>query len=248
MEKELNIIAEESKYILLEEINTKKYFICREQEGSVEIENTFLGTRYYSEVIIKNNKYEAIEFPGFYSQDIMIDVFNSIKVIDKNLNESVEMILGILKSFEDKVNLNLVRGTFAEIWSMLNNSIKPKPMENSIYDFIDDSNKDIEIKSFSRVKREIKVSYQQLINNEDALIYALEIYESNKGESLKEIYQKIPFDLKGRYGWVERTSSKLADVKFETGELRIYRTKDLSQGLSLPKLANDAKFVFPITK
>lgn len=229
-------------------VNNSHHIMRKIADDDLTVTNTNLNTRYHPKVEIGGVIYESLELIKPYDKNLASSIFNLIVEIDMPLNKAINKIISALKSFEDKVSIEMVRGTFAELHLLKNANIEYKDHKTSIYDFRSNDGNDLEVKSFSKVSRTINVSYQQLTNNKEALLYAVEVYESSAGKSILELINDLPNEIGERYSWINRSNSKLVKEPFESGELVVMKVKDLSEGLVMPKAAKDAKFIFEIAK
>lgn len=204
------------------------------------------NNKYHANIVINENRYEALELFPPYNKDVAFAILTSVYEIGEPINISVNKIMSMLKEFNDRISLDVIRGAFGEIYAMKELKIKQNGTSNSIYDFVNENGEDVEIKTFSKVERKINLSYQQLTNNPDAIVYSFELYESSKGLSLLELFDSIYDKKSSDFDWIKMTSSNLVNLKFEIGEMIINKMKHYSSGLSMPTKAIDARFKFTV--
>ncbi|MCK5867420.1 MAG: hypothetical protein KAG14_03395 [Mycoplasmataceae bacterium] len=198
----------------------------------------------YSMIEIENEIYEGILFKFNIDANYMSGLFDVLNISTKSLIESISTISSFLNNRET-ITSNDVRGYFAELTFIESARNVFIPKENSIYDFEVDG-KEWEIKSFSKVKQTFTVSYQQLTNSKTATIMAYEVFESNDGVSVREMFEKSN-SLSERYSWISTTPSTLLDKRYKIGTSYEYKVGDLSVGIGLPKMAIDATFIIKVS-
>lgn len=248
MKRKLNIIEKlDSDHLVVRDYNNNSILIMKKHMENYQYSpNSKLNEKYHSNVIIDNEKYEALELFSPYDKKVATSILISLKEINQPINSSINKILDTLKTFRDNVSLQIVRGTFGELFALKNFKISHKDSETSIYDFKDEYENDLEIKTFSKVLRTINLSYQQLTNNKEAIVYSLEVYETSKGSSIKELLETLPNEIQDRYEWIKKTNSKMVNEKFKAGELIVKKISEFSKGLVMPELALDASFKFKV--
>ncbi len=204
------------------------------------------NNKYHANIVINKNKYEALELFPPYNKTVAYAILTSVYEIGEPINNSVNKIISMLKEFNDKISLDVIRGAFGELYAMKNLNISQNGTSSSIYDFVNENGDDLEIKTFSKVERKINLSYQQLTNNPEAIVYSFELYESSEGQSLLELFDALDNKQSNDFDWIKKTSSNLINLKFEVGEMIINKIKHYSNGLSMPTKAVDARFKFNV--
>ncbi len=223
------------------------YLIAREIEQEVNSDiNSPDYIVYWNYFEMGGLKYECLEIRNMITESFADSFFNTIAELDMDLISSIKKIESIIKKTYDRVNLMTIRGTFAELVAIrdFNVIIDEDPL--SIYDFKTNAGIDLEIKSYSKVKRDFITSYQQLTNSTNALYYLIEVNETEEGISLKELAQELNLNVYDRYGWIFTTNSKLVNKKFISNEYKRVSAEELRVGLSKPEKAKDAHFVYNV--
>ncbi len=195
---------------------------------------------YIKNTKIEDEDYELLEFK-YKNEDAIIHIFEAIVKINKPLNESVLELKKLLLKSMDNISSFESRGIAAELYIISKFGYAPNEDKFSIYDLRSD-NGDVEVKSFSKVKKEIKVSYQQLTNNLNAEIYAIETFETSEGKSISDLLRMIPNEYQSKY----LLYNELKTRKYSFGELKIYTARELGKGLKMPENSVDATFTFKV--
>ncbi|WP_408630943.1 PD-(D/E)XK motif protein [Mesoplasma melaleucae] len=122
------------------------------------------------------------------------------------------------------MELTEMRGLFAELECCIKYNLIPSKNNNSIFDFIFESN-DIEIKSYSKVKRDVILSYQQLTNNSKAKLFLVEVIESSEGKTIFELFKKINTKYKNKFKDIYKYSESAQETKFLATKINIVEMK-----------------------
>ncbi|WP_027063282.1 hypothetical protein [Mesoplasma seiffertii] len=247
---DLKEIKKVDNYLLVEnEISDQeKYYIMRINDNINEFDLLASESmNYYGDVDFLDAKYEAVSF----NSDIELELLEKIFLVTASkkwkLNEALSEISKLIKSKKRIITLQNLRSVYAEIKIILEKGLKSQDFENSIFDLFDaKENKFVEVKSFSKVKREVYLSYQQLTNSKDVDFIFVEVIESNEGKSVFELYNLLGSSDKQKYEFLENLYPEVYSTKFKIGEIINYDVNDLSNGLSMPLNAIDAKFKFKI--
>ncbi|ATZ18979.1 hypothetical protein ESOMN_v1c05970 [Williamsoniiplasma somnilux] len=246
---DINQIDENNGYLLFENIfdhDENKFFIFKEILFNEKIKNKILeNIDYYSIVEYQEKYFEAISFKGSADIKLLRSIFLTISSEGWNLKESLNKINDLFSKLNKALDLKTLRGIFAEIYSVLNLDCKIKDYPNSIYD-MERNGDDIEIKSFSKVEKNIQVSYQQLTNNSNAVFYLIEIIENNlEGKTVYEMYNNLSISERLKFKKFEE-EIKNNKMKFIVGQIKETTAEKLAEGLVMPKTATDAKFTFKV--
>ncbi len=248
MKRKLNVIEsiDDNHLVARDYLNNSLLLMKKHMENYEYIKNNNLNEMYHANVMIKEIKFEALEIFPPYDVNLGLSILKSVKQLNKPINVSINKIMAMLSDFKDNVSYQKVRGVFGELYALTNFDIKYKDSDLSIYDYLDSGDNDVEIKTFSKVDRTINVSYQQLDNNENAIVYAIETFESSNGQSVRELLEKLPYDISKKFDWISTSKSRNLDEKFECGEVIIKRISEYKSGLKMPDNAIDAKFKFRV--
>jgi hypothetical protein len=247
IEINLELINKKDNYLLLKNMNAaSELFIFRKKNEDVDIsslEEEFI--RYHSKVNYENEFYESIAFNDGTNVELIALIFDFVSSKNWKLKDLINEINQMVESaFFKKIKLIHQRGIFAELQMILLKNLDVNIEKNSIYDLKDSVN-DFEVKSFSKVKKNIIVNYQQLTNNPNAIILAVEVFETNNGENILDLFHKLPLDKTFRYLWI-----KYCDIdslaKFQSGEIKEIIVSDLAKGLRLPEKCRNATFEYDI--
>ncbi len=244
---DINFYYEDGEYLIGSSHDEKKFYIAKIINKPTEdyIEE-FNNIKYFNLLEIKSRKYEVIEIGGNLNKTFIHSLLISITKLNLDLISSMRKIDSLLKEIFNNITLDQVRGTFGELKAMDDFKLIPKINEFSVFDFNNPENIDVEIKTYSKVKRDVQISYQQLTNSKETIFYFIEIEESMEGESLLELATKVNADSIERYQWIFKTKSKLINDKYKSNNYIKTNASNLSAGLEMPLKAKDAKFIFNV--
>ena len=241
-------------YLLISDENNQKVYILNPSKDtihkSLKIQTKYKQIEFHSDFIYKDITYESLSFSN---SDLLIieKIFEYISDNNIFLFDAVNNIEKIFAKILEIIPLTYKRGIFAELYSIINLQVIPKERNNSIYDATDINGCDVEIKSFSTITPTICLSFQQITNNKNAKLYAIEVIETSNGSSLKEMYLKLPEFLKYRYDWLDNDSYDNDLERFSIGNIFGIIQKninDLLPNLTLPKHVKDATYVISVEK
>lgn len=243
-EIQVETIDIEGDYELCEVCNG--YIILRRTNVLNKVEYKKMGkSEYYSKFEKDSNYYEAL-FLNIKNFDIANIIFKMIYSFGKALPNTVEQINDIFGAVSTKLTLPKKRGLFAELYSIINLNLIPYDDKNYIYDMKDTDGNDVEIKSFSKTKREVKINYQQLTNNNNAKFMLLEVIETSSGSTIFELYDELPINVKSRYSWIECLDlPEKFSISNESSIIEV-AAKDINSNISLPNGCKNATFVFEV--
>lgn len=243
-------INRENNFYMIGEDNIKNthYLVRLVEEEPDKVVNDTAFIKYYNFVMIEDEKYEAIEITNLYGKNFSRRLLMTMTELDLDLASSIKKIETILKSLFNGIDKLTARGIFGELASMKQFHLIPNIDPSSIYDFKNDDGIDIEVKSYSKIKREAHISYQQLTNSENARFYFVEVVESREGISILDLAKELNLENCERYDWIFHSESKWVNQEFKALSFSSEMAVNLSKGLSLPELSKDAKFIFDIPK
>lgn len=218
-----------------------RWFIMKKSKSSalekIVRENFVLYSYAESE---EGTKYQSLEILNYNDDAFFVkSLFRFLAAQDKTLYELVSQIEDFFVN-EYTLTLEMARGMFAELDSILKDDKLIINHKNSIYDFVKNGI-DYEIKSFSKSNPIIQVSKQQATNSSNAIFKCIEVFESNNGNSIEELlvkYSTIP----KRYLWLKKVNSEFKKTKFKTGAVKEINIPKLFASFSLPQGVVDAKF------
>lgn len=226
----------------------EKYIILNKKFNNETIEQKFGNVTYYSKFNDNNtgDNYELIVFDDSIGYDVAHAFFKLIIFTSSELPKTLENINKIFTQIKVEMSLSEKRGIFAELHSIIFDNLKPRVHKNSIYDMIDEKGNDVEIKSYSKVKRSIILSYRQLTDNNEAKIFAYEVIESSKGNSLYDLYLKLPLAYKDRYNYLEFFKDDQDKFVISNDSKVCIFIKDVNKNIVLPDGCSDANYIFNI--
>jgi hypothetical protein len=247
VEINLELIDKNDNYLLLKNISeSNELFIFRKKNDDIDIsilEQEFV--KYHSKVSYENEFYESIAFNNGTNEELVASIFDFVSSKNWKLKDLIDEINQMIESaFFKKIKLIHQRSIFAELQMILRNDLDINIEKNSIYD-LKNSENDFEVKSFSKVKRSIFVNYQQLTNNPNAIILAVEVFETNDGENILDLFHELPLNKKFRYLWIKYCDINSL-IKFKIGETKKLVMSDLAKGLSMPDKCYNATFEYNI--
>lgn len=241
----LSIMIEKNNYFFCK--SESQYAILKNKDNE-NINNINIGNiKYISKFISEDGKaYELIFFNENIKEDIALSFFEILVKINKDLPKTLDEISMIFSFIYKDMDLWKKRGIFAELFSIIEYNLKPRNDKNSIYDMLTLEGNDAEIKSFSKTKREVQISYQQLSNNNNALFYMFEVIESSNGKTIVDMYNILPHEYKARYSWIEYINSDNDKFEINNNSTIICNSKKLNVNLLMPKFCKNAYFVFDV--
>lgn len=244
--KSISVILEEKKYKLLE--SEKGYIIIHELDSEI-VEDIiyYWNMEYISKFEYSSKLYEALIIKNT-DFDLVKGLFHFITELCKSLPNSIDDLKTFSRKLVRPLTIMEKRGIFAEMYCILEYNLCPKMNDNSIYDMMDiESKNDVEIKSFSKVKRNVNISYQQLTNNNNAKFYFIEVFETLEGNNLFEMYNKLPEKYRQRFYAYEPYFFHDDSDKFDTTNSPIIKlASDLNKNLVLPEKCINASFTFNV--
>jgi hypothetical protein len=152
----------------------------------------------YVEVPLQGKIYESIKFSNEIDFSLINKIYEFVVEKENKLSEALNEVNKLLLDLSSIINMSMVRGTFAEMKLILDNGFNCSTNKYSIFDATN-NNQDIEIKSFSKIKYTVEISYQQLTNSENAIFYFAEVIESSDGQSIFELYELLNIEEKKRF-------------------------------------------------
>jgi len=238
-----NDLSFEEFYIFREysniELKNKTYILKTEIERENIIYNSYIF------IPSENKFYEAIIFSKEIDFSLIKKIYEFIIENQIDLNTALNKINNLLLDINSIITIHHIRGAFAEMKIILDYGFKCSQNRYSIFDSNNEKN-DIEIKSFSKTKRTVEISYQQLVNSINTLFYFVEVFESSEGESIFDLYDQLNIDEKKRFAWIQKLKKTDWNSKFLKGEVIIKDVEYLKENLNLPSNAIDAKFIYLI--
>lgn len=237
--------VKETSYLIGHNRDFSKYYLARKiDKSSNEVVEDTSEISFFNLILIEDEKYEAIEIVnnnGNYFTKLLLKALANLNI---DLPSAIKKVELILKEIFDQVNIFKIRGTYGELLAMQLFALNPQEGDFSIYDFVSNAGNDVEVKTYSKVKNEVKVSLQQLFNNSDALFYFIELSESNKGISLLDLAKSVNAEKYERYAWIFKTNSRLIHKKFESNDWSSATAKKLNEGIKINSNVKNATFTF----
>lgn len=244
----------EEKFLVLDENNGylfcskgNEYIILKPNTNN-KFENKKLGNIEYISRFesYDGNTYELIIFDNSIKEEIARSFFDILVKVNKDLPKTLDEINIIFSSIYNSMELWKKRGIFAELYSIVNYNLIPKIDKNSIYDMSTVEGLDVEIKSFSKTKRDVEISYQQLTNNDKALFYMFEVIETSNGKSIIDMYKELSPENKERYKWIESIKSYNDKFDINKEQTIICSADKLNKNLSIPSMCKNAYFIYSV--
>lgn len=240
---ELEFLKEKNGFLLYKNLLNDHHFMMMKSDSTsndiVSRKNFKLYLRAKAN-IEDNEFYQALEMLNFNHSSAFVNaLFNFVCAQKEDLAKSIQKIENFFStSFE--LTLQSARGVFAELFALLNVKNLSVKHENAIYDFSKD-NIDFEVKSFSKVNPVITISLQQATNSKNAIFGCYEIFESEMGQSIIDLYNALSIKYE-RYDWITKSASEILGVKFAIGKTKEINIPALFKNISLPKEIKDASF------
>ncbi len=242
-----DLINENNDFIFAKDITKNTYLILYPLKDNADKKRVkYDQVEYFPLIEINGKHYESIFFEEQINLFLAEKLFEIISNSGHDLRKNLLQIGEIFNNLYQNLDKRFIRGMFAELKAIKEFSLVPFSAENSVYDFRDSNENDIEVKSFSPVSRDIIISYQQIANNLNARIIFLEVIESSEGESIRDLFKNLDSIFIDRYKSINFLDERTLQYKFKIGQTIETTSNILSQGLNMPHKSKNANFVFNV--
>ena len=242
----LDLITENNNFIFAKDF-TKGVFLILYPLKNTEDKKAFKYEKVeYLLIEINGISYESIFFKEEINLILAEKLFDIISNNGDDLRKNLLNLGEIFNNLYQNIDKKFIRGIFAELKAINDFNLTPFEDENSIYDFRDSQENDVEVKSFSPVSRDIVVNYQQITNNSNAKVLFVEVIESSEGESIQNLFKQLDSFFQKRYKWISLLDERTINYKFKVGQIIETTAGILSEGLQMPNKSKNAKFIYNV--
>lgn len=236
-EKNADVIKQEKNIYLLKIEEKKKIFI-EEKVLNFDKNSSFNNIDYCKAELELDSHQKFIGIEIIFENDEYIDDIYEI-IVQRKDNDFERIFYELNEVFTLKKNISWdkFRGDFGEALYLFFNKGTKSNNEFDTFDFFDENKEKIELKTYSKQKKTILISHEQLQQNVKLFIVPLEV--DNNGKTILEVAkeindQKFGLELKNKY-----QNSKWKNYRFKLNKPTEFFLKNRYK-FNLPKGINKA--------